>query len=64
MKDLKGLIFINITSYLKIILVVLMNTQVEAIQESFQHDINESFELRVNYSILPLFGEDFKREWG
>ena len=29
-----------ITSYLKIILVVLMNTQVEASQESFQHDIH------------------------
>jgi len=30
----------DITSYLKIILVVLMNTQVEASQESFQHDIH------------------------
>ena len=38
---LMNTIYLNDTTrYHKIILVVLMNTQVEAIQESFQHDIH------------------------
>jgi hypothetical protein len=53
----------NTTSYLKIILVVLMNTQVEASQESFQHDIHilqpsaYNFEARQTTAQSSIFAD-------
>jgi cyclopropane fatty-acyl-phospholipid synthase-like methyltransferase len=52
-----------ITSYLKIILVVLMNIQVEASQESFQHDIHTlqpsayNFEARQTTAQPSIFAD-------
>ena len=51
------------TSYLKIILVVLMNTQVEASRESFQRDIHtlqpsaDNFEARQTTAQPSIFAD-------